>query len=71
MANKELDQVPARSFQSFRTAEIRGVRLNKSRIEVVLADQEAESVPQPGMTVVRAILWLRLRSLLVVPGGTW
>ncbi len=56
MGDKGLDQVSAGSFESFRTAEVRGVRLNKSRIEVVLPDKEAESVSQLWLTVVRTIL---------------
>jgi hypothetical protein len=51
VGNKGLDEVPAGSTQSFRTAEIRGVRFNKSWIEVVLADQEAEAVPQTCVTI--------------------
>jgi hypothetical protein len=52
MGDKGLDQIPTGSFKSFRTAEIRGVRFNKSRIEVVLPDEETQSVPQPRLTVV-------------------
>src|ERR1700738_3920237 len=73
MGDKGLDQVPTGSFESFRTAEIRGVRLNEGRIEVVLADQEAQSVPHPRLTIVRAIFGIRLCSLLMIPrrtGGT-
>src|ERR1700730_5933655 len=73
MGDKGLDQVPTGSFESFRTAEIRGVRFNKSWIEVVLADHEAQPVPQPRLTVVRTILGIRLCSLLRIllrTGGT-
>src|SRR2546426_11897914 len=38
MGDKGFDQVPTGSFESFRTAEIRGIRFNKSWIEVVLPD---------------------------------
>jgi hypothetical protein len=56
VGDKGLDQVPTGSAESFRAAEIRGVRLNKSRIEVVLTDQKAESIPQPWLSVVGSIL---------------
>ena len=52
VGNKGLDEVPAGSAQRFRAAKVCGVCLDKSRIEVVLADQKAQFVPQPGMTIV-------------------
>ena len=38
MGDKGFDQISTGSLESFRTTEICGVRFNKSRIEVVLAD---------------------------------
>jgi len=37
MSDKGLDQIPAGSAQSFRTAKISGIRFNKGWIKVVLA----------------------------------
>jgi hypothetical protein len=51
MGDKGLHQISAGSAQSLRTAEIRGVRLNKSWIKIVLADQKAELIPEPGLAV--------------------
>ena len=45
MRNKGLDQISIRFFQGGRAAEIGGVRLNESRIEIVLADQQTELIP--------------------------
>jgi hypothetical protein len=70
MGDKGLDKVPTGSAESFRATEIRGVRLNKGRIEVVLTDQKAESIPQPRLTIIRSILRMWLHGLLLVPGGT-
>jgi hypothetical protein len=47
-----LDQISTGFPKSLGTAELRGVRLNQCGIEVVLPDQEAEVVPQPGLTAV-------------------
>jgi hypothetical protein len=47
-----LDQISTGFLESLSTAEFRGVRLNKCGIEVVLPDQKAQVVPQPGLTVV-------------------
>src|ERR1700693_1233199 len=43
--NKGLDQVSIRFFQGWRAAEISGVCLNESGIEIVLADQQTELIP--------------------------
>src|SRR5260370_21834472 len=47
-------------FERWRAAEVGRVRLNQRRVEVVLADQEAEPVSQPGLTIVRAIGGVRV-----------
>jgi hypothetical protein len=70
VSDKGLDEVSAGAAQRFRPAEVCGICLNKRRIEVVLADQKAKSVPQPRLTVVCAIMGLRLLRLLIAPGRT-
>src|SRR6266436_4776760 len=45
MRNKGLDQISIRFFQGSRAAEISGICLNKSGIEIVLADQQTELIP--------------------------
>src|ERR1700687_4377685 len=43
--HKGLDQISIQFLQGWRAAEISGVGLNESGIEIVLADQEAELIP--------------------------
>ena len=45
--NERLDQIAARVLDGFGAAEMGGIFLNEGRIEVVLADQEAELIPEP------------------------
>ena len=40
-----LDEISIRFFQGWRAAEISGICLNESGIEVVLADQQTELIP--------------------------
>ena len=47
MGNEGIDQIAARVLDGFGAAEMGGIFLNESWIEVVLADQEAEFVPEP------------------------
>ena len=49
--NKGLNQIPIRFFQGWRAAEIGGVGFNESGIEIVLADQETELIPQTGLAI--------------------
>ncbi len=42
--NKGLDQISIRFLQGWGTAEIGGVRLDESGVEIVLADQETELI---------------------------
>jgi hypothetical protein len=49
--NKGLHQVAIRFFQGWRAAEIGGVGFNESGIEIVLADQQTELIPQTGLAI--------------------
>ena len=51
MGDKGLDQFTAGAAEGFRAAEVCGVRFDEIRIEVVLADQEAELIAEPGLAV--------------------
>ena len=51
MGDKGLDQFTARTVEFFCAAEISGIRLHEVRIETVLTDQKAESVPEPGLAI--------------------
>ncbi len=55
MRDERLDEIPLGLLERWRAAEVGGVRLNQRGIEVVLADQEAEAVPQSRLTIFRAI----------------
>jgi len=45
--DKGFDQIATRVFDGLGSAEMCGISLNESRIEVVLADQQAELVSEP------------------------
>src|SRR5258708_10294132 len=45
MLDKGLNQISIRFFQGWRATEISGVCLNKSGIEIVLADQQTKLIP--------------------------
>jgi len=49
MRDKRLDQLSAGFLQGWRAAEVSRIRLNQCRIEVVLADENAQPVPQFGL----------------------
>src|SRR6202158_6595194 len=51
--NKGLDQISIRFFQRWCTAEVRGICLKESGIEIVLADQQTELIPETWL----AIFW--------------
>src|SRR5258706_6537502 len=49
--NKGLHQIAIRFFQGGRAAEIGGVGFNKRGIEIVLANQQTELIPQARLTI--------------------
>ena len=51
MGDKGLNQFAARTAELFCAAEISGIRLYKICIEVVLADQEAQLVPESRLAI--------------------
>ena len=51
LRDEGLDQVTAGAAEGFRTAEICCVRLYEIRVEVVLADEKAELISEPGLAV--------------------
>ncbi len=55
MGDEGFDQIAAGALEGFGAAEIGGVRFDEIRIEVVLADQKAELIAEPGLAVVRAV----------------
>jgi len=55
MGDEGLDQFPAGVAENFGAAEICRVSLDEIRIEVVLADQKAELIPEPGLAVARTV----------------
>ena len=55
MGDEGFDQVSAGFFEGFGAAEVSGVGLHESGIEVVLADQKAELVAQTRLTVAAAV----------------
>jgi hypothetical protein len=55
MSDEGLDPIAAGPAEGLGSAKARGVRFDESWIEVVLSDQQAELIPQSGLTVVRAI----------------
>ena len=55
MDNEGLDQISAGFANFLRSTEISGIPFDKSGIELMLADQEAESIAEAGLTVARAV----------------
>jgi hypothetical protein len=55
MSDEGLDQFAAGPAEGLRAAKVRGVRFDESWIKVVLSDQQAELIPQSGLTIVRGI----------------
>jgi len=55
MGDKGLDQFAASTAEGFGTTEVRSVGFNEIWIEVVLADQEAELIPEAGLPVAGTI----------------
>jgi hypothetical protein len=55
MGDKGLDQVPAGFTEFLGAAEFSGIALDHRGIELMLADQEAESVPEAWVAVVRTV----------------
>jgi hypothetical protein len=53
VGDEGLDQIPAGFAEFLGAAEISGIALYESRIELMLADQKAQSISQPGKAVVR------------------
>ena len=53
MGDEGLDQFMAGAAEGLRAAEIRRVGFDKIRIEVVLTDEKAEPIAEPGLAVVR------------------
>ena len=55
MRDEGFDQIAARVLDRFGSAEMCGISLNESRIEIVLADQQAELIPEPAGTTIRSV----------------
>ncbi len=55
VGDEGFDQIPAGVFEGFGAAEVGGISLDESRIEVVLADQKAELVAEPWLAIIRAV----------------
>src|SRR6266478_1531271 len=53
--NKGLDQISIRFFQGWRAAEISGICLDEGGIEIVLADQQTQLIPQAGLAIVGSV----------------
>jgi hypothetical protein len=52
MGDEGLDQIAAGPAEGLRAAKVRGIRFDESWIKVVLSDQQAELIPQSGLTIV-------------------
>ena len=48
MRNEGFDQISAGVFDRFGAAEVRSVRLDQIRIELILANQQAKLIAEPG-----------------------
>src|SRR5260370_377231 len=71
MRDKRLDQLSTGFFKGWCAAEVGRVCLDQCGIKVVLADQEAEAIPEPRLTIVRAIWDLRVFLLPTNLRGIW
>jgi len=59
LGDEGFNQIAAGFFERLGAAEIRGIGLHETRIEIVLADQETELIAQSGLAIVRAICAVR------------
>src|ERR1700731_650769 len=55
VGNEGLDQIPAGLAEFLSAAEISGIKLDQSRIELMLADQKTESITKPRLTIAGAV----------------
>ena len=55
MGDEGLDQFTTGAAEGFRAAEVRRVGLHEIRVEVVLADQQAELIAEPGLAIARTV----------------
>ena len=55
MGNEGLNQITARFFKGFGTAEMRGIDFDQRGGEAVLADQKAQLVAEPGRIAIRTV----------------
>jgi hypothetical protein len=65
MGDEGFDQIPTGFLESFGAAEVCGISLHECGIEVELANQKAELVPETGLAVARAISIARKRRGLL------
>src|SRR5208282_562981 len=71
MSDEGLDQVPAGFADFLGSAEISGVSLDQGRIELVLADQQAESITQPRLAIAGTVP-IRMTGIdSLIPGWFW
>jgi hypothetical protein len=68
--NEGFDQVSAGVAKSFGSAEISRIAFHEGGIEFVFANQEAELVPQPGVTIVCTVRSARFIWSRVIIRGT-
>ena len=62
MGDEGFDQIAAGVFDGFGAAEMSGISLHETRIEVVVADQKAQLVAET---------WLALAVIAVAAGVEW
>ena len=55
MGDEGFDQIPTGFFEDFGAAEVGGIGLHESGIEIELSNEKAELVAQSGLTVTRTI----------------
>ena len=60
MRDKGFDQLATSALQGFSAAEMGGIGLDEVRIEIVLADQEAELVAEPDRIDIQSIRTVRI-----------
>jgi hypothetical protein len=66
MRDEGLDPIAAGPAKGLGSAKVRGIRFDESRIEVKLADQNAQLIPQTGLTVVRTIWSVLFKFLRLI-----
>jgi len=59
MGDEGLDQFPTGTAEGFGAAEVRRVGLYEIRVEVVLADEKAELIAEPGLAVAGTVGGMR------------